>query len=408
MKKILLLSFLLVSLLNYGQDTFNYRRPIKGIKDTWHRIALPDEFYGKLENPFSDLRILGLTNDGDTVEAPYILEVAKSQEFMELIPHSSLNFVSRDGYYYFTLRALDEPVINHIDLTFDEYNFHWEVRLEGSQNQADWYTILHDYQIMSIREDYADYSFTELYFPDCSFRYYRIGIPTDQLPSVAQAGLWRHVREQGIVKEYLPIDMKVKQKGKQTIVDLEFKDAVPIDWLEAKIKTDYDYYRPCSVYYASGDSLPEKEQLRNYQLAAQDVISSVKLSGIPWENAHISKFWRLIIENFDNEPLDFDSVKCSGPQHSLVARFTSKADYFLYYGNDAIESPFYDLNYFTEKIPEELKTLSLGEEESLILPEVIEEPFLTSRWWLWALMGLVILMLGVFTLRMVKSQRLEE
>lgn len=408
MKKILLLSLLLIAPLSFGQGTFNYRRPLKGIKDQWYRIALPDEVYGKLKNPFSDLRILGLTRDGDTVEAPYLLEVAKSQEFMKLVPHSALNYVSRDGYYYFTLQALDEPIINHIDLQFSEHNFHWQVHLEGSQNQSDWYTILRDYEILSIREDYADYAFTSLYFPDCSFRYYRIGIPADQLPSVVQAGLWRRVREKGIVKEYTPINMQVKEKGKQTIVDLEFKHAVPIDWLEAKIKTSYDYYRPCAVFYAPGDTLPENENRRSYYLVERDVLSSVDLSGISWENPHIAKFWRLVIDNYDNEPLIFDSVKCSGPQHSLVARFTSKADYFLYYGDAERQAPFYDLSYFTDRIPEKLETLTPGKEEGLFIPEVVEVPLLKSRWWLWTLLALVILMLGAFTLRMLKSQRLEE
>jgi hypothetical protein len=408
MKKTLLLSFFLLAQLAFGQDTYHYRRPLKGIEDQWHRISLPDALYGKLKNPFTDLRILGLTPDGDTVEAPYLLEVAKSKEIMTMISNASLNPVERNGYYYFTLYATEHDVINRIDLKFNNANFSWPILLEGSQNQDDWYTVLRDYQILSIREGYADYAFTSLYFPDCSFRYYRIGIPADQIPELRQAGLWHQEREAGVVKNYTPKHMEVRQKGKQTIVDLEFEYAVPIDWLEARIKTDFDYYRPCAVYYHQGESLPEREGLRSYTRAASDVLCSAKLSGIGWEDPHIAKYWRLVVDNFDNEALDFDSVRCSGPEHSLVARFTSKADYFLYYGRDRMEAPIYDLSYFTDKIPEELKRLVPGAEEALILPEIPEEPFLKSRWWLWSLIALVVLMLGGFTLRMLKSSRLEE
>jgi len=55
-------------------DHFRYARPIEGITDEWHKISLPDELFEKLRADFRDIRIIGVTDAGDTIEAPYIMK----------------------------------------------------------------------------------------------------------------------------------------------------------------------------------------------------------------------------------------------------------------------------------------------------------------------------------------------
>ena len=59
-----------------GQSNgYLYKRDISGITNEWHRVALPNEVFGKVNPQLSDIRIFGLTQSNDTIEAPYILRI---------------------------------------------------------------------------------------------------------------------------------------------------------------------------------------------------------------------------------------------------------------------------------------------------------------------------------------------
>ena len=75
---------LFVYSLSFAQtEQYNYKRELKGISEQWHKIILPDEIFGKTSQNLSDIRIFGIKENFDTIEAPYLLQ---------LIKKSGLNF----------------------------------------------------------------------------------------------------------------------------------------------------------------------------------------------------------------------------------------------------------------------------------------------------------------------------
>lgn len=404
MSKSLLICFFLFAAVSYGQEGFRYRRALIGVSDKWHRIELPDEIYGKLNQSFSDVRVLGLASDGDTIEASYLLKAARQMEHVRDIDVQQFNEVQSNGRYYYSFKANSGELINFMHLDFGTSNFSWDVQLEGSQDQKFWYTVLKDYHVLSIKEGRADYSFTDLHFPATSFQYYRISVPSTVDPLFRKALVRYHELDPGVIRSYVPEKIKVRQKGKQTIVDIVLENAVPIDWLHILVDADYDYYRPCSVYYLEGDTLASDERYRNYQSVGSGILNSVELSGIDIR-PQVAKHWRLVIENFDDEALPIQSAKFYGPVYHLLVRFIGKAKYYLFYGNKNADAPHYDLEHFTHLIPEDVKEVSLGkEEEQEDERENLEsEAVFQSSWWLWGMMVFVIGLLAWFTLRMLKN-----
>ena len=87
-----------------------------------------------------------------------------------------LNASSNAEGYYFTFENLDAKSINEILLDFNEQNFNWNISLEGSQEQSEWFTILDTYRILSISNEQTTYSFTKLVFPLSKYRYYRLRV----------------------------------------------------------------------------------------------------------------------------------------------------------------------------------------------------------------------------------------
>jgi hypothetical protein len=77
----------------------------------------------------------------------------------------------------------------------------------------------------------------------------------------------------------------------------------------------------------------------------------------------------------------------------------------LTYGNKAAASPNYDIDRFTDKVPTTLTTLDLGKELTLGNKQVqVTGPLFKNKGWLWTIIGLTIIILGWFTMKMMKKE----
>ena len=114
---------------------------------------------------------------------------------------------------------------------------------------------------------------------------------------------------------------------------------------------------------------------------------------------------QIIIYNQDNEPLKIDEISVRGSASELVARFTEPANYYLTYGNSKARKPQYDISRFKDKIPESLTELELGTVRKIIKKEApTTEPLFENKLWLWAVMLLSIIVLGGFSIQMMRNK----
>ena len=122
-------------------------------------------------------------------------------------------------------------------------------------------------------------------------------------------------------------------------------------------------------------------------------------------NQQITDKLKIIIQNHDNQPLNIEAVTVKGYVHELVARLNKPAEYYLVYGNKKAYKPNYDIINFQQKIPQELSELTIGQEEPLKKSEFpLIGPLFQNQIWLWAIMIIIILVLGWFSVRMLKSK----
>jgi len=131
MKYTLLILILFINICVYAQmDDYTYTRELKGVGEQWHKITLPDEMYADLQRRWNDIRIFGVTPNGDTIEAPYL-----HRELTETVSEEKVNFdlinQSRDDKgYYFTFKLPVTKPINQIQLNFKQRNFDYQITLE--------------------------------------------------------------------------------------------------------------------------------------------------------------------------------------------------------------------------------------------------------------------------------------
>ena len=94
--------------------------------------------------------IFGIDENKDTLEASYLLSLEKEKIIIENIDFNMINSSININGSYFIFEITEDEAINQINLDFNNKNFDWKVKFEGSQNQLEWFTILDNYRILSI------------------------------------------------------------------------------------------------------------------------------------------------------------------------------------------------------------------------------------------------------------------
>lgn len=389
----------------FGQENqYRFKRPIQEVSDVWHSIALPDSLFEKLQPGLSDLRILGLNSNHDTIEVPYILNILKSEINKKEVEFDLLNQSKKDNKYIFVLEIPTKEEINRISLTFQEKNYDWKISLEGGQKTDDWYSILDDYRIISLKNQLTDYSFNTLVFPKSLYRYYKITIDAGTRPHLISASVEQEEIVPGVYKSYniRSIERKEDKKLKQTIIDLSLPYSVPVSKLTLTVNDSIDYYRPFNIQYLSDSSQSPKGWKYFYRTAYKGVLSSLEQNKFVFPHTIAAK-WRIIINNQDNTPLKYGKIEIKGNVHELIARFSEPAEYYLIYGNASALPPAYDIGKFREKIPHNLVKLEPGAEQLHFQDKIVQvNPLFQKQIWLWSIMGIIIIILGTYSLKMIR------
>lgn len=401
--------FIILWTTNYAygqQSSFQYKREIKGATKGYNKLVLPEAVFAQVNNDLSDLRIIAVKNNGDTITVPYIIRVLEDRVLEKEFDFKMLNSSRKGNLYFYTLEIPGRQEINRINLHFQENNFDWKIKLEGSQNLREWFTICDASRIVSIQNKWTDYSFTSLTFPKSSYQYYRFSVSHYKQPTLESAFV--------AVKDTVPGKHRIYScqsqniitdiKSRRTLIDLNLSAKVPVSFVHLKVKDKYDFYRPVTVQYLYDSVQTPKGWKHYYKTISKGHLSAFENNEFKFPGVLTSKL-RLIVENFDNEPLTFDGFEIKGNVYEVVALFTDPSlALFLLYGNPSATKPVYDLSKFEARIPSALQKVLLGDEEEIKNEVAVQgTPLFKNQWWLWGIMTLIIFILGGFSLKMIKK-----
>lgn len=400
------LLFLFIYSYSYGQiEQYDYKRELKGIADNWHKVVLPDEIFGKVSGNLSDIRIIGITANKDTVEAPYLLRLTSEKVSRNDVSFNTLNSSHNGKGYYFTFEIPTKEPVNKMELEFKQQNFDWRLKLEGSQNQQEWFTVIEDYRILSIYNELTDFQFTKILFPNSRYRFFRLLIASKDKPELTVAKISKQEVINGAFRNYTIEKTKTKEdkQARQTEIEIDLKLPVPVSYIKIGIKDTYDFYRPVNIKYLTDSVKTEQGWKYNYSTLASGTLNSLEENEFKFKSTILQKL-KIQIHNRDNQPLSIGTIEIKGYTHELVARFTEPANYFLVYGNKNASKPKYDIGRFVNKVPEMLTLVELGDEQTIDKEETLEkEPLFENKAWLWAIMTAIILVLGWFSVKMIRN-----
>lgn len=387
-------------------DKYDYKRRINGVNDRWHSIVLPTTLHEKVNSNLSDIRIYGITAEKDTIEAPYLIRITKADRQTASVDFQLLNTTHNANGHYFTFAPTSSTAVNQMDLVFNQENFDWLVRLEGSQDQQNWFTIKDDYRIIAIRNELTDYQFSTINFPTAKYKYYRLHVKTNQKVSLKKANLDLQNATKAVYHDFPIIQQKIAidKKQKTTILEVELARPVFVSFLNFKVEEKFDFYRSMVIEYLADSTKTEQGWRYHYRTLQRTVLSSLESYEFSFESKRAKKL-RISIQNQDNSPLSIDSIMVKGYEYQLLTRFVEPATYYLTYGQKNSPAPRYDIKQFEQTIPKQLIPLTVGAEQEI--PKVSPpktKPLFENEWWLWGIMLVIIGILGWFTLKMLQEK----
>jgi hypothetical protein len=406
-KVITSLSFMLfVCAISLGQmSEYNYKIELKGVTNDWHRIVLPNSVFEELDTSLNDIRIFGITAENDTIEVPYLLKIKSEKIKNTTIRFRKINESFNASGHFFTFEIPSETPVNIIKLDFEQQNFDWRVQLDGSQDNKEWFTISKDYRILSINNNLSSYQFSRISFPDSKYRYYRVFIETKDKPILNSATIdFKETKEADFQNyEISKFQSSRNSATKKTEIEITLKERIAVSLIKLNVEDSFDYYRPITIQYLTDSVETEKGWKSNYQTLSTNTLSSIEESSFRFKSRLLQKL-KIIIYDGDNQPLAINAVETKGYMHELIGRFTQPAEFYLVYGNDKPMKANYDIAKFANNIPEKSTELQLMQ------PQLIEKtatnsmgPLFKNKIWLWLMMGLIILILGYFSLKMIQK-----
>ena len=216
----------------------------------------------------------------------------------------------------------------------------------------------------------------------------------------------RNSCHQSIEKKYALTTTRMQQdkQARQTIINVQLAMPVPVSRVKIYVHDTVDYYRPVTLQYATDSSQITGGWSYHFETLASATLNSIEENELT-SNSTVTDKLQLIISNQDNQPLKIDSVEVKGFEHALIARLAVPATYWLVYGNSEAAVPNYDISRFTGKIPTAVTALALGEEVLIEKEKVaVTAPLFQNKIWLWALMIVIIVTLGGFSISMMKKE----
>ncbi|RNL54068.1 DUF3999 domain-containing protein [Pedobacter jejuensis] len=402
---LLLLLLLIIIAAKAQTNTYKFKRDIAGVNSVWHSMKLPDQLYKNANAGFEDLRIFGI-NGKDTIEVPYLLKQRGDKTDNKEIAFKQINQSSNPNGYYYTFQSDAAITINQINLSFKQDNFDWQITLDGSNDNLTWFSILKDYRILSIKNNDTNYQFTKLSFPNSNYKYFRVALKSPVQPELLEAKISKTDTIKGIYQDvkYKTFVVKNDAVNKETVIDVTLENAVPIAYLKLNAQSDFDFYRSIKIEYATDSFKTDKGIQYNYANLFEGTISSLEKPEYHFENTITSRL-KITIQNNDNKPLRLSGLELKGNVYEIIVRFDNPTyNYALYYGNEKVTSPSYEIEKFENEIPAILTSVAIGQEQQNPAYSIkTEKPLFENKTWLWVLMAVIIALLGWFSFKMLRN-----
>jgi len=295
--------------------------------------------------------------------------------------------------------------VNHLFIDLDPVIAERPLKLEESRDGKSWRTVTESCDVSYGPIGSAQRYLMRLSFRATTIRHLRLSTQGTEKPQpkslrIAYEDISDRVLRGLAVKR---IDRHEDRTSKCTELVVEMRNPVPVEWIKLHVHGTSDYYRPVTIAWLDDSVKTPKGWIYNYADLTSGILTSDNKQAFRFRSTIVKKL-RIIIENQDSPPLKIDSIEVKGCVHELAVKLEPDINYVLAYGNASASRPTYDIERFTDNVPYTLSAVSIGQEQTIAQakPSPVV-PLITNKAWFWLVMAAIIVVLGWFSIRMLRA-----
>ncbi len=387
-------AFVMLSTVCVAQDYHNQSAIDKVDKAGFYSIAITPSMSRLIKKDFSDIRIV----DDNSNPVPYILQ----SKVAALKPNAFKQFpiirneVVDSGKSEVVVENESIEMISSVALHIKNTEVNRTIDVSGTNDLPHWFTIVENLNI-GRNNPVGDDSYMEnISLPVTHYRYLKFTIYNGKNDPLNIVGVGMYMtptnsRPGNLILNPTLQHTRKDSANKISYITINNPDRFHIDHMMLKIRGPKFFKRPLDI------SSPG--QLLGNFLIASDSISQFAL---PMCNDSV---FFVRIYNEDNPPLNIDSIFTFQSEEKIIAYFEPGKNYHLQLTNSGASAPRYDLDNFKDKIPPDVPELKLAAFSPMAAPAIQKSKDIFTQVWIWPVMVTVLLVLILFTVRLVKDLR---
>lgn len=369
-----------------------------------HAIVLAPELIGVSRTDLGDLRLV----DSLGHIVPFVLQRSSAGP---LGPHFVPYTVLRNEVLpKSTVVEMERPVDRQLDelhIWIRPVDVEKHVRITGSDDRERWYMVKDEHVVTQGARGDPPHQVLLVDLPRSDYRFFRITL-NDSLTDPMQILGVGHFTEEAEPARYTSAIIAWEQRDSASTTRLRITSVhpVPVERIVYAVRDTAPFHR--SGHMQALRTVTTRHRRRERTERVTETIGSFTLTSdstlaIDLPGTREDTF-DLSIDNGDDRPLRFTSVKVFSTEQVLVANLETGMRYSLTTGDAALSPPDFDMAHFADDLPAPVDTLSSGPLEPLPRKAPAAPHFDPSRWWIWAIIIALMAGMGVMAVRMLRKE----
>lgn len=379
-----------------------YSRLDSVIKPGFYNIELTPGLNARLKTDFSDLRIV---NDAGKW-VPHILH-APASEYSNTAVVMDLKFSITGNSVAATTLIIEgskKPGSN-LGLVITNTAAERFCTLSGSDDRKNWFVINDSILLNPVPAEKETENTFRINFPANNYLFYKVIIHNNNKDPFNIKGVVEYTTGAEITNLYKiknenpATTILQKDSGKISYLKITQQLPYPFDYVSLQLSGVKYYSRTVDLYIP----YDEKSSFSNPGRLLQSFTvsnNSTLLFKLPVAKATV---FYLLIRNEDNLPLTVKEVKTARRYYHITAYLDSGSNYRLIMDNKTAGMPNYDLTKLNSKIPDSISFLRYGEIAAFPPSNVATPVPQNNNWILWTAIAAALLILILFTYKMLKE-----
>ncbi|MFB6257654.1 MAG: hypothetical protein ABEH38_03090 [Flavobacteriales bacterium] len=392
-RSLLIATLFLIVLGGKGQEAA-YRAPLDSIPTTgFYKIPIRPELGIHLNSDRQDLR---LVHDGKKV--PFILRKEKIRE-------KDPSYVELDITERSRKKSTLSLIIEAPDTGFPEKLLFFTekpdrsktVRVQGSEKRKEWEPVMPETRIRSAVKDTVSSEFHIGGVFASDHRYYRLLVrdASGRAPKVITVGYYQKDHSHPSFYELPEPGIRQKEGEDKSFIDIEADSTRLVEKIELRMKGPPFFRRTARLGIPKGRTaeLPYPYEDIGGGTFSQPVEELKQIE--PRQSTHRI----LILEKGPDPPLKVQKVRLFQRKRAVIAHLEQGKDYELLLGGALKAAPDYELDRFSQRIPQDIPVLHAGKAVKIDKDQ--------REWralWIWAAIIVAALVLTAFSFRMVQER----